>query len=480
MPDTPYSPMTDDDFVALTLAYLEDRCDEADAERLAEAMRGDESRCRLFNRVATQTWMMRHDAAGDAGADDIIEAEPIPVAKLAPADEPISLQRARGGRVRSRFYRYAAAAVLFLIATVAVSLWLGHRAGRAGGGMGVAQADAVATLIDAADAVWSTDKPAVGDAMANGDLALDGGYAQLLMKRGAVVSLHGPCRFALTGPNAGRLDAGRLEVYVPKEAVGYAVDLPDGVRVVDLGTRFRVDIDERGRQTVAVTEGRVRIERAVGSRQVVGSFDLVAGDRCVVNAESVGEPLEVRRAVTVVNPSFEDDDQDRTSRSWPTGWKSTIAGSRAGCELQGDRFRAGVDGRFAGYVNKPISSDPAGVVSALYQDLGVYTRAGETYRLTARVGARREYADNIERVAWGLALYDADSGQALASVQGDLSDVGAGIMTDRVLTFTCPPKDAGKRLQLRLVDPPGGFNQINFDLIRFERIVTPTPITSEE
>jgi hypothetical protein len=62
---------------------------------------------------------------------------------------------------------------------------------------------------------------------------------------------------------------GRTEFECPGRAAGFAVDLPGGVRVVDLGTAFEVEVSADGRSTVRVTEGVVRIEHATATRQLI-------------------------------------------------------------------------------------------------------------------------------------------------------------------------------------------------------------------
>ncbi|WP_439629367.1 FecR domain-containing protein [Gemmata sp.] len=69
----------------------------------------------------------------------------------------------------------------------------------------------------------------------------------------------GPAAFQFEGAGVVRLTSGRLFCDVPKGAEGFSVQTANG-RVVDLGTRFGVEIDSGGETEVHVTAGRVRAE----------------------------------------------------------------------------------------------------------------------------------------------------------------------------------------------------------------------------
>ncbi|MBI1369427.1 MAG: hypothetical protein GC162_12330 [Planctomycetes bacterium] len=125
----------------------------------------------------------------------------------------------------------------------------------------------VALLSDlSADAQFAAGPVSLGADLPPGRFALTRGKAQIAFRSGAVVDLTGPCEFEMTGPNRGRLDQGHLEAFVRPEAHGFTVDAPHGVRIIDLGTRFRVDADARIESRVQVLEGRVRIEGAFAAQ----------------------------------------------------------------------------------------------------------------------------------------------------------------------------------------------------------------------
>jgi len=122
----------------------------------------------------------------------------------------------------------------------------------------------VATLTNTHNAVFAnTAAPMqLGQSLPPGPIQLTAGKAQVMFASTAMVDLTGPCEFEMTGPNRGHLTAGTLEAFVPENAKGFTIDLPGGSRVVDLGTRFRVRVDDRGRSVVTVLDGRVQVEHA--------------------------------------------------------------------------------------------------------------------------------------------------------------------------------------------------------------------------
>jgi hypothetical protein len=125
----------------------------------------------------------------------------------------------------------------------------------------------VAMLSDISpDAVFadSSAPMAPGADLPAGPIRLTAGKAQIMFASTAVVDLTGPCEFVMTGPNRGRLAAGMIKAYVPEQARGFTIDLPQGVRVVDLGTAFRVRVDDPRRAALMVEEGRVQIDATHG------------------------------------------------------------------------------------------------------------------------------------------------------------------------------------------------------------------------
>lgn len=91
-------------------------------------------------------------------------------------------------------------------------------------------------------------------------LAFRTGLAELTYGNGVRVTLEGPADFSITGPNAARLDRGRLVAAVPKGAEGFSVDYSGG-KVVDLGTEFGLETMGTGAAELGVFDGEVELHR---------------------------------------------------------------------------------------------------------------------------------------------------------------------------------------------------------------------------
>ncbi len=138
---------------------------------------------------------------------------------------------------------------------------------------------AVATLAESVDAVWEPDAdhpqsalsdPQPGAQLPGGFLHLKSGTAKVVFLSGAEVTLQGPCKFGLNSEMRGYLKLGKITAYVPQKAHGFTVAGPN-CAVIDLGTRFTMTVARSGGTDIAVTEGKVRIERDSGKKQEVAA-----------------------------------------------------------------------------------------------------------------------------------------------------------------------------------------------------------------
>ncbi|MBI1371508.1 MAG: hypothetical protein GC159_01920 [Phycisphaera sp.] len=204
------------------------------------------------------------DLHGIADEANTIEAEPIPMAKLAPSTD----QRALGGRVRTPLYRYAAAAVLFIVASLVAVLATRTTSPTGPGPVAPPSAAALATLTGAENAQWAAPagELAVGDTLGTAPLTLEGGVAELVHGRGAQSTLFGPTELRLTSDNACALRTGWASFNVPPAAHGFAVETYAG-RVTDLGTRFILGADASGDVHLRVTEGVVSVSQNGSDRR---------------------------------------------------------------------------------------------------------------------------------------------------------------------------------------------------------------------
>jgi len=136
-----------------------------------------------------------------------------------------------------------------------------------------------ASLLFAAWALWPSTEPVVvvarverltacqwgdggvpGDTIARGQaFQLRSGVAEFTTPSGVRTVFEGPAAFQFEGADVVRLTSGRLFCDVPKGAEGFTVQTANG-RVVDLGTRFGVEIGTTGETEIHVMQGRVRAE----------------------------------------------------------------------------------------------------------------------------------------------------------------------------------------------------------------------------
>lgn len=110
---------------------------------------------------------------------------------------------------------------------------------------------------------------------------IEAGTLQLLTARGAHIIIEAPAEFRFESAQRLHMTRGRLSAEVPPEARGFTVITPSG-DAVDLGTRFGVDVSERGRAEIHVFEGEV-IAKAHGetNEKSLRAGDALAMDRGV-------------------------------------------------------------------------------------------------------------------------------------------------------------------------------------------------------
>lgn len=178
----------------------------------------------------------------------------------------------------ARFVRFAAAAVIVVsfVEVMSLLVMLSHNK------PSIQAGPPVATLIESDHAVWGdvAAAPSPGSPLAPGFLRLRSGRAQIEFYNGAQVTLTGPCTFGLNSESRAFLRRGRITAYCPPLAHGFTIGAP-GVAVVDLGTRFQMDVNPHDEASVRVLEGRVQLQR--GRRK----FELAVGDHAEVRNDRV-------------------------------------------------------------------------------------------------------------------------------------------------------------------------------------------------
>ncbi len=121
----------------------------------------------------------------------------------------------------------------------------------------------IATLTSQHEVQWAEQHQAIalGHKFTPGRYAIDKGFAELRLARGASLVLEGPCDFELLNDNALYLHHGRLAATAPESAHLFTIDTPH-LKLVDLGTEFGVDLRaDSGQATAAVFKGLVEVSQ---------------------------------------------------------------------------------------------------------------------------------------------------------------------------------------------------------------------------
>ena len=87
---------------------------------------------------------------------------------------------------------------------------------------------------------------------------LESGIARLAFANGAGLAIEGPAKMKVVNGDRVEILEGKIAAYVPDEAVGFVVATP-GINIIDLGTKFGVEIKPGGGSEVHVFEGQVEI-----------------------------------------------------------------------------------------------------------------------------------------------------------------------------------------------------------------------------
>ncbi len=268
----------DPELEGLVKDLIDERLDEAGAQRLRERLAGSpEARAYYRAQVgfhAQMRWLL--GSPGSTSAEDRRETE--------------ALFRRRGERART--WR-GVAAVLFAGALTAALLVISFDPGA-----GVARGDTGAILAQASGARWVSGSPVpeLGDELLGQIYSLREGFARLDIGPGVQMFIEGPCRFEPVSPMLVRVHEGRVNVEVNEEGHGFTIWTEAG-DFIDLGTRFGVGVgrDRLGNPVVMseVFDGEVKVTTRQGSgstseilvegeaRGLIGEGDYVSVSRTI-------------------------------------------------------------------------------------------------------------------------------------------------------------------------------------------------------
>lgn len=116
------------------------------------------------------------------------------------------------------------------------------------------------TLASESRAVFFRDRtPMPGESLPlKREFSLTSGSVELKFPTGALAILEGPAVFEVDVPETIKVSLGSISVYAPEGAQGFQVLTPVA-EVLDLGTRFHVQVDQTGQSQVQVIEGEAEV-----------------------------------------------------------------------------------------------------------------------------------------------------------------------------------------------------------------------------
>ncbi|QDT39246.1 FecR domain-containing protein [Stratiformator vulcanicus] len=165
---------------------------------------------------------------------------------------------------------------------------------------GIGQANTAEVIAHAAASFGGrSDRLAVGDTLEPlHEYVLTGGLLSLRFASGAEAILTGPAVFRIGGSEDLALDLGGCSLHAPDGAEGFTIRTPRG-NVVDLGTRFSVDVAENGEADLTVIEGAASI--AV-EEMLVSEADNATGNQSVVlrEGEAMRLPIADKKTPTPI------------------------------------------------------------------------------------------------------------------------------------------------------------------------------------
>lgn len=174
-----------------------------------------------------------------------------------------------------RFQRFAIAATILLALGAGLSVWA--RWGRSGslpelksnvdepsmaaktGNQPLAATPEVILVQAASAKLFGEPTPAINSRMdVQREYALSEGMFELRFPSGATTIIEAPALFEIASASRLLVKTGKCSVYAPEGAQGFRVDTPLG-NVVDLGTRFTVNVQQSGEMEVQVVEGEAEL-----------------------------------------------------------------------------------------------------------------------------------------------------------------------------------------------------------------------------
>lgn len=222
------------DFEKLMGPVLEGNAAEEDIAKLRELMRRDPELVAEYEEQLRMHALLRWRTGGAV-------PEKVNVIPMVPRKKP-------------RSYTWLAAAAGVALAAI---LWWSGKPAPAG-----APKLASTVKLEVLEAARSgTDEPfdlATGATLSLSELQMPPGFFRFRLESGAVVAVTGPAELKFVNPMHLQVLRGKVTADVGDNAKGFIVETAQ-TRVVDLGTRFGVDVAESGHTDVVVFQGEVEL-----------------------------------------------------------------------------------------------------------------------------------------------------------------------------------------------------------------------------
>jgi|GEM_PF-4087701 len=253
------------EFMALW-AYLDQICDTSDMSSPDPTELNDPLTAALLREAIEHDEKVRADkAAEEASRQAAVRKAQVEKEAAKAFKEFKEQERRRQEKLAYKRYKARQRKLIFGITSLAASLifvvsaWIIHNKSKPS----VISSPAltiVAQLTDELGAIWDRTKqiPDEDGQMRQSTYRLNAGYVSILFHGGVKITVEAPAELSLFGGGNMELFRGRIYAVVPEEAHGFTV-MAGNSKVVDLGTEFGVEVDEKNNTQLHVIKGRTML-----------------------------------------------------------------------------------------------------------------------------------------------------------------------------------------------------------------------------
>ncbi|EDM29062.1 hypothetical protein LNTAR_14637 [Lentisphaera araneosa HTCC2155] len=301
--------------------YLRDELSEEQKSELKILLENDEEQSRVFTEYLYETGQLLN------AADQLAEVSP----QLDALGDMMAEQESK----RNWFLQFGAMAALLIAAFAIFSMIQ-----KAENGDLVVEQEIIVLNTPILARVHSSENKefSSGQWLEKGEYAFSEKLA-LTLDSGVELNIETRSQLELIGPNKVRVIKGKVHAYVPQVAIGFVLEVPGG-EVLDLGTEFKVAVDEKGTSDIEVMSGEVEVISSETSYEHVA---LSQGQSTRLNSD--GSPANGQTfQVTQSLPNLLEQ-RDLSYVHWPfdsaqLGWTPTSSGGDFH-----DRFKAELKGK---------------------------------------------------------------------------------------------------------------------------------------